>query len=247
MQDNKILIIPDVHGREFWKEAKTRVDECSRVIFLGDYLDPYEFEHISIADAFSNFQEIIEFKLAHPDKVVLLLGNHDLPYYSSDYNRLSTRWCRYCESFADVFAATFAKHKNLFKLAHAEAGVLFTHAGVRSDWYAMVGNPDADTLAEIVDNINNVMTTSQVDLLYQVTYYRGGPDSASSCVWADVLEHDSADTLSKRFYQIFGHTLQAGYNNTGGIEFAQPVITETFAMIDNAKCYDLDNIIPGQM
>lgn len=35
---NNILIIPDVHGRTFWKYA---IDKYDKVIFLGDYLDPY--------------------------------------------------------------------------------------------------------------------------------------------------------------------------------------------------------------
>ena len=41
----KILVIPDVHGRIFWKEpVKKYMDAVDRVVFLGDYLDPYEDE-----------------------------------------------------------------------------------------------------------------------------------------------------------------------------------------------------------
>ena len=36
---SNILIIPDIHGRTFWKECIKC--ECDEIIFLGDYLDPY--------------------------------------------------------------------------------------------------------------------------------------------------------------------------------------------------------------
>ena len=46
---NNILIIPDIHGRTFWKECIKC--ECDEIIFLGDYLDPYNYEGISKQDA----------------------------------------------------------------------------------------------------------------------------------------------------------------------------------------------------
>ena len=47
MKYSKILIIPDVHGRTFWHYAKDHVDEYDKIIFLGDYLDPYRYEGIT--------------------------------------------------------------------------------------------------------------------------------------------------------------------------------------------------------
>jgi predicted phosphodiesterase len=59
----KILIIPDVHGRSFWKKAiEQHMDECDKVIFLGDYIDPYEDEHITRKQAIATLDEIISFK-----------------------------------------------------------------------------------------------------------------------------------------------------------------------------------------
>ena len=40
----KLTIIPDVHGRPFWRDAvKDAVKDVADtpVVFLGDYLDPY--------------------------------------------------------------------------------------------------------------------------------------------------------------------------------------------------------------
>ena len=36
----KLTIIPDVHGRPFWRDAVKDVADTP-VVFLGDYLDPY--------------------------------------------------------------------------------------------------------------------------------------------------------------------------------------------------------------
>lgn len=72
----KVLVIPDIHGRTFWKEPCSKIDEYEKIIFLGDYLDPYDFENISVEDAIANFEEIIDFAKKNINKVILLLGNH---------------------------------------------------------------------------------------------------------------------------------------------------------------------------
>ena len=73
----KLLIIPDVHSRVFWKEATEKYDqECDKIIFLGDYLDPYLDEGITRKEAIRTLEEVIEYKLNNKDKTVLLLGNH---------------------------------------------------------------------------------------------------------------------------------------------------------------------------
>ena len=130
----RILVLPDIHGRKFWKVAINEIDHCDKVVFLGDYLDPYDFEHISVAEAIANFREIIAFAKAHQDKTVLLLGNHDMPYFSTTYLGLADWHCRYCEEYHDEIEAIFEENRPLFKVAHAEDGILFTHAGCTSGW-----------------------------------------------------------------------------------------------------------------
>lgn len=77
---SKILIVSDVHGRKFWHKAKEMINNVDKVVFLGDYLDPYSYEGVSRLDAIKEFREIIKFKEDNPDKVILLLGNHDCAY-----------------------------------------------------------------------------------------------------------------------------------------------------------------------
>ena len=47
---NKVLILPDIHGRQFWKKPCENIDNYDKVVFLGDYLDPYNFEFISVEE-----------------------------------------------------------------------------------------------------------------------------------------------------------------------------------------------------
>ena len=60
------MVIPDVHGRYFWKEpVKKYFDTVDRVVFLGDYLDPYEGEEGLADDIFENMMEIVRHPAEH--------------------------------------------------------------------------------------------------------------------------------------------------------------------------------------
>ena len=73
-----ILVIPDVHGRSFWKDAiEKHIDKCDKIIFLGDYLDEYPDENITRRQSKENFKEVINLKENNRDKVILILGKHE--------------------------------------------------------------------------------------------------------------------------------------------------------------------------
>jgi predicted phosphodiesterase len=101
MNDIELMIIPDVHGRFFWKEPIKYIIENTdkKIVFLGDYVDPYDddffnengeplYENIgTINDMLKNtikiLKEIIALKKLYPDRIILLLGNHDCGYMIS--------------------------------------------------------------------------------------------------------------------------------------------------------------------
>lgn len=74
---NRILVIPDVHGRSFWREPLNKIDEFDHVIFLGDYMDPYPGE-ATYEEALQSLKDIISLKKKYPDKITLLIGNHKI-------------------------------------------------------------------------------------------------------------------------------------------------------------------------
>ena len=136
MKNIHTLLIPDIHGRIFWKEeieyySKEKYPNLV-IVFLGDYVDPYDFEGITRKDAIDNFKEII--KLAKEDnRVHLLIGNHDMHYwYDASYKS------RVDHKNYDKIKDLFLKNFTLFNIAYEETinnkKYLYTHAGVSSFW-----------------------------------------------------------------------------------------------------------------
>ena len=109
---SKILIIPDIHGRTFWKESYKDISDYEYVIFLGDYVDSYPSENISEEQTYNNFVEIIDFKKNNSNKVILLTGNHDWNYI--DYRFIKSS--RYKSSMFDKYNQLFTDNKDLFKV-----------------------------------------------------------------------------------------------------------------------------------
>jgi len=116
----RIMVIPDVHGRLFWKEPVLKyLDVVDRIVFLGDYLDPYPNEEGMAENILENMMEIIELKRNNMEKVVLLKGNHDQHYASRRFKEMAggsrmdlLNWANYHE--------VFAENEDLFQIAHLE-------------------------------------------------------------------------------------------------------------------------------
>ena len=211
MTDRDYLIIPDVHGRTFWRDAvKGREDR--RIIFLGNYLDPYCWEGISQEEAFLELKDIVELKKAHMDTVTLLLGNHDLGYLSRDL----------CECRMDYLHEArnrkfFLENLALFEIVCVEqtggGKVLFTHAGVRKKW---VEN-NVDVFGDSFDpEVLNAMLHDParlgtlLEVLSDVSFARGGESDAGSPVWADVCEYECQGESLQGYIHLFGHSLHDG-------------------------------------
>ena len=252
----KILVIPDVHGRTFWKNAVEKREDYDNIVFLGDYLDPYDFEKISVGAAIENFREIIDFS-KDKDNVTLLLGNHDMPYFSDDYYKLSWYHCRHSKKYHNDIHMLFDKNKDMFNVACTCDNILFTHAGCTPGWIFTVFTEDyrLTTLDDLVFSLNNLLNTNEgLKYLYMVSRDRGGLDKYASCMWADVSETfwyqemlrnpelniapQSRDIINIK--QVFGHTLQAYYNKEGGIDFGDALELENNKMLDNGAAYILD-------
>ncbi len=211
---SKYLIVPDVHGRTFWQEAKNLINEMGRVIFLGDYLDPYSYEGVSREQAIEQFKEIIKFKKDNPEKVILLLGNHDCAY-CFDFGSAS----RYDYENELEIKQLFKDNMSLFKLYYLTDAYLFSHAGITNDWLQ-------NSIKTNVDGFLDKSESELISHLWEVSFMRGGWTDTGSLIWSDVREGDREET----FYQIFGHT-QLEQN---------PIITNKYACLDVRRCFLLD-------
>lgn len=234
-----MLIVPDIHGREFWKEPlaehiKNIKEDSSdfdrKVIFLGDYLDPYSKESISVVAALDRLKQIIRLKKEHFDDIILLLGNHDWSYIFPDKFHTS----RHDSFFEDEAHHLFLGNIDLFQMFYQcdllGKHYIFSHAGIHPEW--MENNVGTSDIAKVMNIYNQRPTdipSQYLNHLACVSYKRGGSSPVGSPIWCDVAEFDGAD-LDDSYYQLFGHTQQKD----------EPVVTEDYACLDCRRVFTLD-------
>lgn len=242
----KILSIGDIHGRDLWKFYthgssyeydlwRTSVEagadptdyefwkeytyaQVDKIIFVGDYCDSFDKTNEQILE---NLKEIILFKKALGDKVVLLLGNHDIQYIVP--NEICSG---YRSEMKFDLEKLFNENMELFKMAHEEEGEdgskwLWTHAGVTSGWYEKdllrVFQSDRFRHKAISDEflstersvseIINFAFMLRLGTLWNVDSHSGGMDVWAGPVWVRpyILNYWPLEGYN----QIMGHTPQA--------------------------------------
>lgn len=227
---NRILVIPDVHGRSFWREPIKEIDNFDKVIFLGDYMDPYGDE-ATYEEALQSLKDIISLKKENPNKVILLIGNHDCQYMFDEYCAATSARPRFDYEHHKEIEQVYEENEKLFQIAwdcdnEKYGKILFTHAGVTKGFEGICGleanQINKFFLEEMSGTIPNIVG------LASISCYRGGWEKYGSPVWADVREHLNDPVAD--IFQIFGHTY-----------LKEPIFEENFAMLDTGDtCYILD-------
>lgn len=256
MNMKKVILIPDLHGRLFWKDAVAEADDNTRIIFLGDYTDPYDFEEITPLEAYRNFIEVIDYARKHSN-VELLLGNHDCGYLYGE----EVCSCRTDEDRYPQIRRLFLDNIDLFKLC-TEVSVgnrnyMVSHAGINRLWLEIHAG-DLSPHRQMDDNAlwkrinecllqpSHLSEVSKVAMLSEVSHHRGGLDPYGSIIWADI--HEFEDPLSHiSVDQIVGHTLQV-FEEFGDGEYRiiyggaciKKGPESNVYCIDNAEVYYLD-------
>lgn len=261
---HNVLIVPDVHGRVFWREPLERFsDDISAgnmdVVFLGDYLDPYpdeveNDEAMNYVAATRQLKDIIKIARRHPQNVHLLIGNHDFHYMNDEYSRCFYRKCRYSQSNAESIKKVLRGNADVFRMAWdcmiRDTLFLFTHAGVLKSWVDMaledntIRRPNADLL-------NNMLDTGDVLPFASVGASRGDRfNFPPSPLWADYDDHvwawkyeEYPERKQQRvykdaIYQVFAHSLYS----PGDVYESRDryVVNDRFAMLDARKCFILN-------
>lgn len=221
---SKILILGDIHGRDFWKEPCKNWKDT--IVFLGDYHDPYGNWVVgepNKQESLFNLRELSEFvqqrELEHPYSTICLLGNHDLVYYTGNLK------CRYDKiNEVEVKELINSLHPQITYELWDEPNnkFLFSHAGVTLDWL-MCHNLTIDTLSNL--------TITNHEWLEEVPYSRGGYSQYGSCIWNSLDDYDKEKHIPD-YYQIFGHTWKGR---------TKPIIKEDYAMLDCGKSFVLDS------
>lgn len=237
-KQTKILICPDVHSRTFWKIVKK---SDLPVIFLGDYLDPYDWEGYTSRDAINNFKEILEFKKNNSDRAILLIGNHDAHIVG-----LSPDTCRLDFSTASEAYKLYKDNESLFRFAYKWNNTIFTHAGITTSWLDYHKYAEDYTIIEILNNqvhftdkyLNDAKQHLSWDMgsqncsVAEIGYSRGGDYPNGSPIWADVREMMNYPAFERMYTQIFGHTQ---LENTG-----QFIHQKNWYMCDSRAVFEWD-------
>lgn len=200
----KIVVIPDVHGKNDWKSiVEKHINDC-HIVFIGDYFDGVDTDPM---EEELNFLQIIDLKKAYFDKVTLLLGNHCLHYI---YNKHDYICSRYNHTYGPQWSSLYKKHEELFKVAFQVDNYLFTHAGIANKWLKMVVEHLKefgllDDYSNMANTLNKVNEDKDVRWnLHCVGRYRGGFDPAGGITWADIYE--TATGIPPNLHQIVGHS-----------------------------------------
>jgi len=209
---SKIIAIGDIHGSPLWKEIVIRhKDEDCIFVFMADYFDSYDY---STVEQLYNFNEIIEFKKANPEKVILLIGNHDWEYFPEKQDKgLMSGF----QGRAAVINIGYILNINreFLQAAFSYNNLLFSHAGISIDWMKLIVE---HTPMDLPDEYNAYEIAAFTNYIFQYkpnffNFISGGDkygnDFYQSPFWIrpKALMRNCKD-IRKNLIQIVGHTKQ---------------------------------------
>lgn len=252
---SKILVIPDVHCRKFWRKViDENISKVDKVVFLGDYLDPYLEEihenpelmevnnFYDSENALKMLEDIVALKKNEPFKYVLLTGNHTDSYIWPTFERATRTDIVNYEKYHNFFWDNI----DLFQMIYINGNTIFSHAGISEGWrdrvYDILEFPEDELIstleiAEVFqDTPLKMFTKEYISLISEISRERGGDYIYGSCEWADIKEHVnkilSYDPLKiegkgeEGIFQVFGHTQLRG-----------PLICDKWACLDCRRAF----------
>ncbi|MDX2190151.1 MAG: metallophosphoesterase [Bacteroidota bacterium] len=199
VKDNKlqkVIAIGDLHGKNVWRNVP--ISKYDKVVFMGDYVDSKD-KH-TIDEISQNLIDIISLKKRFPDKIVLLLGNHDNQYLHYPKYRCSG----FLPEAKNIWSSIFRNNEHLFNVALQYKNYLFTHAGISQTWYKKHASfwHEGNVLGTIIEEINKDKRHHHI--LYEVSEKRGGKNEFGGIFWADRTE--TCENYLPNIHQIVGHT-----------------------------------------
>lgn len=195
----RTIALGDTHGRADWKNITSKND-FDKVIFIGDYFDTHD--SISPQQQKDNFKDLIAYKKANMDKVVLLFGNHDYHYLKSANETYSGFQRLHAIDIQEVLHK--AIDADMIQMCYIQDNLLFSHAGITKTWCE----------ANLVQNefleqtVNDLFKHKPNSFKFKSgkNHSPYGDDICQSPIWVrpNSLMVDAVDD----YIQIVGHTTQ---------------------------------------
>lgn len=203
MKIKKTVVIGDTHGRTIWKDIVDENPDADKIVFLGDYLDTPNYNDIPNPHGeLDNLNEIIRFKRANPDRVVLLIGNHDEHYLEHNVKK-GIYTVRFQPDMVGHFGPLLHTliDDGFIQVAYFQNEYIFSHAGITNTWM------DENRVTE--ENINEKLQTDPDIFSYQ---FKGLDDDPSgnniyqSPLWVRMPSLLVDGYNSETHIHIIGHT-----------------------------------------
>ena len=197
-KDFKIIAIGDIHGRTIWKAILIQEADADLYIFIGDYFDTHE--NVTPYQQIENFKDILEFKRKYPNKVILLLGNHDYHYLKGVQEKYSGFEKFFQMDINEVLEPAVAS--GLVQMCYIHDKYVFTHAGVTNTWCLRNGI-DGSKLEE---SINHAFMTDldAFSFAYGPNMSKSGNDVTQPPIWVRLPSLFEDAVLG--YVYVVGHT-----------------------------------------
>jgi hypothetical protein len=210
MKNNRIIVIGDIHGRDIWKQIVSVENlDNDKWVFIGDYFDSRE--GIDVSTQIQNFKEILEFKKANPDKVILLIGNHDFHYLKGCGETYSGYQHYAAMDINEVLQPALTS--GYLQVCHVYDEYIFSHAGLTKTWCEN-NEIDLYNIEESV-NVRFMKNMEAFRFEYGDNLDRSGDDVTQSPIWVRIpsLLRDKVEG----FTYVVGHTTIKEMYMGGGI------------------------------
>lgn len=246
---NKTIFVGDIHTKKFIPKSIEKLLEkdkdIDKVIFTGDYSDEWngnEKENLDILETMFNL------KRKYNDKVILLLGNHDLSYMGYP-----------CSGHIypdDQIIKMYKDNHELLQVIYLneEENYIVSHGGFTQNWYDIINQYYEGTLKEKVDKINNDFQNinseeyqSLLELLAIASVSSGSNSIYASCLWARPYDH-LYHPFETMIDQIVGHTpikdtIEIESKKTGLLEQNIIYFIDTFSTYRNRTPYGKEEVL----
>ncbi len=234
----RIGCIGDLHGHDTWKKFVNENPTLDKYVFIGDYVDNVNGTNESI---WNNLADVIEFKKSQPDKVELLIGNHDVQYIFDGKYQCSG----YRPHALQGLKILFGDNKDLFQMAYQYKNYLFTHAGVSNKWYNKHIQEFLDFHSKylagefILANVFNAMyETNYREILFEPSNARSRFKTEGrygGIIWADKSE--TREDYLDGYHQIVGHSF---VDSITTVSYKDSSITYTDCLGEKEEFYILE-------
>eukprot|EP00727_Mastigamoeba_balamuthi_P005738 m51a1_g1784 hypothetical protein (624) ;mRNA; f:353494-356500 len=162
-------VVGDIHGQFYDLLAMMEAGgepPTSRFLFLGDYVDRGSF---GVEACFYLFA----LKLAYPDHVFMLRGNHECRLLTGHFNFKRECICKYSEDMWLAFMEVFDCLPTAAETTNDIGRFLFVHGGISPSW----------SKVEDINTVNRFMEPPEFGLF-------------SDALWSDPLEEETAFGLT---------------------------------------------------